>query len=56
MADSVAETAASVAETAHPVEVLRDALETRITRHDEEIALVERQYRQLSKRIEEAKI
>ena len=55
MADSVAETAASVAETAHPVEVLRDALETRIARHDEEVALVERQYRQLSKRIEDAK-
>ncbi|MFN2462339.1 MAG: histidine kinase [Candidatus Dormibacteria bacterium] len=55
MADSVAETAAFVAGTAHPVEILRDALETRIARHDEEVMLVERQYRQLSKRIEDAK-
>jgi two-component system sensor histidine kinase DegS len=54
MAESVAETAASMTEPLHPVEVLRDALETRIARHDEEVVLVERQYRQLSKRIEDA--
>jgi two-component system sensor histidine kinase DegS len=54
MADSVAENASSVTESVHPIDLLQEALETRIARHDEEVALVERQYRQLSKRIEDA--
>ena len=54
MADSVAENASSVTESVHPIDRLQEALQTRIARHDEEVALVERQYRQLSKRIEDA--
>ena len=54
MADSVAENASSVTESVHPIDLLQEALETRIARHDDEVALVERQYQQLSKRIEGA--
>ena len=54
MADSVAENTSSVTESVHPMDRLQEALETRIARHDEEVALVELQYRQLSKRIEDA--
>ncbi|MGI8609525.1 MAG: sensor histidine kinase [Candidatus Dormibacteria bacterium] len=42
-------------ENVHPIDLLQEALETRIARHDEEVALVELQYRQLVKRIEDAK-
>jgi two-component system sensor histidine kinase DegS len=60
MADPVAETSPSVAvgvdgaASIQPIDMLREALETRIARHDEEVVLVERQYRQISKRIEDA--
>ncbi len=60
MADSVAENPPSVADSAppdesiQPLDLLREALETRIARHDEEVVLVERMYRQVSKRIEDA--
>jgi two-component system sensor histidine kinase DegS len=60
MADPVAENTPSVADEvspvdpAQPIDVLLEALETRIARHDEEVALVEMQYRQISKRLEGA--
>ncbi|HEV1998461.1 MAG TPA: histidine kinase [Candidatus Dormibacteraeota bacterium] len=41
-------------ESVHPIDLLQAALETRIARHDEEVALVELQYRQLAKRLEDA--
>ena len=55
MADSVAENVFSVTDSVHPIDLLQEALSTRIARHDEEVALVERQYHQLSKRIEDAR-
>jgi two-component system, NarL family, sensor histidine kinase DegS len=57
MADPVAENTPSVAADAspadptQPIDKLLEALETRIARHDEEVALVEMQYRQISKRL-----
>jgi two-component system sensor histidine kinase DegS len=55
MADSVVESPSSETESVEPIEMLRESLANRIARHDEEVALVERQYGQLSKRIEDAK-
>ena len=43
------------AEVSRPTELLRDALETRIARADEELSLLERQHRHLSTRIEAAR-
>ena len=60
MADPVAGNPPSVADTAQPpdtappLDLLLEALETRIARHDEEVALVEMQYRQISRRLEGA--
>jgi len=54
MADSVAENASSVTRSVHPIDVLQEALKTRIARHGEEVALVERQYHQVAKRVADA--
>lgn len=60
MADPVAENPPSVAaeastsDRAQPIDLLIESLQTRITRHDEEVALVDMQYRQVSKRLEGA--
>ena len=52
MSDAVAEEPGS--EVPNPARVLRQGMEARVTRIEDEVALIERQYRQLSSRIEEA--